>query len=185
MRFLPTAIGDVWMVEPEAREDHRGLFARVWCEEEFAAHGLATHFVQANTALSLRSGTLRGMHLQTGTAAEVKLVRCTQGALFDVALDLRPESPTFRQWTGVELSAANRRMLYIPKGCAHGYQTQADHAELWYGTTHAYAPAEATGVRFDDPAFGIQWPQPVSVISDADAAWPYLSSQPSYGGPRL
>jgi len=175
MRFLPTEIDGVWIIEPEAREDHRGLFARVWCEEEFAAHGLATRFVQANTALSLRRGTLRGMHFQTGAAAEVKLVRCTQGALFDVALDMRPDSPTFRRWTGVDLSADDRRMLYIPAGCAHGYQTLTDNAELWYGTTHAYAPASATGVRYDDPAFAIAWPEAVTVISDADAAWPHVS----------
>jgi len=172
MRFLPTAIDDVWIVEPEPRADHRGLFARVWCEDEFAAKGLETRMVQANTAFSDRKGTLRGMHYQTGDAAEMKLVRCTQGMVYDVALDLRPSSRTFRSWVGVELSAANRRMLYVPKGCAHGYQTLEPATELWYGTTHAYAPALATGVRFDDPAFTIVWPEPVSAISDADAAWP-------------
>lgn len=179
MRFLPTRLAGVWIVEPEPRVDDRGLFARVWCEEEFAAQGLDRRFVQANTALSTRRGTLRGMHFQTGDAAEVKLVRCTQGALFDVALDLRPDSPTYRGWVGVELSAATRRMLYIPRGCAHGYQTLQDDTELWYATTHAYAPAAAGGVRFDDPAFGIAWPEPVSIISPADAAWPYVSTTES------
>lgn len=175
MRFLPTAIDDVWIVEPEPRADHRGLFARVWCDDEFAAQGLETRLVQANTAFSDRRGTLRGMHYQRDVAAEVKLVRCTQGAVYDVALDVRPSSRTYRSWVGVELSAANRRMLYIPKGCAHGYQTLVDATELWYGTTHVYAPALAAGVRFDDPAFGITWPEPVSAISDADAAWPLLN----------
>jgi dTDP-4-dehydrorhamnose 3,5-epimerase len=174
MRFLPTAIDDVWIVEPEPRADHRGLFARVWCDDEFAAHGLETRFVQANTAFSERKGTLRGMHLQTGDAAEVKLVRCTQGTVYDVALDLRPSSRTYRSWVGVELSAENRRMLYIPKGCAHGYQTLEPATELWYGTSYTYAPALATGVRFDDPAFGITWPEPVSAISDQDSNWPHL-----------
>lgn len=176
MRFLPTAIDDVWIVEPEPRADHRGLFARVWCEEELAAKGLETRLVQANTAFSDRKGTLRGMHYQAGDAAEVKVVRCTQGAVYDVALDLRPTSRTFRSWVGVELSAANRRMLYIPKGCAHGYQTLEHASELWYGTTHKYAPTLAAGVRFDDPAFGITWPEPVSAISDQDAAWPYVET---------
>lgn len=174
MLFHPTAISGVWIVEPEPRLDARGLFARVWCDEEFAARGLATRLLQANTAFSHRKGTLRGLHYQQAPAAEAKLVRCTQGALFDVALDLRPGSATYRHWVGVELTAANRRMLYIPEGCAHGYQTLTDNAELWYGTTHAYAPALASGVRFDDPAFNITWPEPVSVISDADAAWPHL-----------
>jgi dTDP-4-dehydrorhamnose 3,5-epimerase len=177
MRFLPTAIDDVWIVEPEPRADHRGVFARVWCEDEFAAKGLETRLVQANTAFSDRKGTLRGMHYQTGDAAEVKLVRCTQGTVFDVALDLRPSSRTFRTWVSVELSADNRRMLYIPKGCAHGYQTLEDGAELWYGTTHTYAPALATGVRYDDPAFGIVWPEAVSAISDQDASWPYVTAR--------
>jgi dTDP-4-dehydrorhamnose 3,5-epimerase len=171
MVFLPTTIDGVWIVDPEPREDERGLFARVWCEETFAAKGLDSRLVQANTAFSRRQGTLRGLHYQAGAAAEAKLVRCTQGALYDVALDLRPDSPTRHAWVGVELSAANRRMLYIPRGCAHGYQTLGDGVELWYGTTHAYVPAAATGVRFDDPAFGIDWPEPVSVISPADAAW--------------
>lgn len=175
MLFLPTLIEGVWIVEPEPRTDHRGLFARVWCEEELAAKGLETRLVQANTAFSHRQGTLRGMHYQTGDAAEAKLVRSTQGSVYDVALDLRPSSPTLHTWVGVELSASNRRMLYIPQGCAHGYQTLEDGAELWYGTTHAYSPAAATGVRFDDPVFGIEWPQPVSVISEADANWPHVS----------
>jgi dTDP-4-dehydrorhamnose 3,5-epimerase len=176
MRFLQTAIDDVWIVEPEPRADHRGLFARVWCEDELAARGLESRLVQANTAFSIRKGTLRGMQYQTAPAAEAKVIRCTQGAVYDVALDLRPDSRTFRAWVAVELSAADRRMLYIPPGCAHGYQTLEDGTELWYGTTHTYAPAHATGVRFDDPAFGITWPEPVSVISDADAAWPYVAA---------
>jgi dTDP-4-dehydrorhamnose 3,5-epimerase len=174
MVFLPTEIDGVWIVDAEPRTDARGVFARVWCEEEFAARGLETRLVQANTAFNHRRGTVRGMHYQHAPADEVKLVRCTQGALFDVALDLRPGSPTYRRWVGAELSAGNRRMLYIPRGCAHGYQTLQDGTELWYGTSHAYVPSAATGVRHDDPAFGITWPEPVSIISDADAGWPYL-----------
>lgn len=179
MLFLPTEIDGVWIIEAEPRSDTRGVFARVWCEEEFAARGLDTRLAQANTAFNHRRGTLRGMHYQQAPAAEVKLVRCTQGALFDVALDLRTDSPTYHRWVGVELSAANRRMLYIPRGCAHGYQTREDGTELWYGASHPYTASAATGVRHDDPAFGITWPEPVSVISDADAGWPYLRLTPS------
>ena len=172
MKFTETAIPGAWIVEPERRTDARGFFARVFCVDEFAAHGLETGLVQANTGVSLRRGTLRGMHYQRGEAAEAKVVRCTQGRVFDVVLDLRPDSPAFRRWVGVELSAENEQMLYVPRGCAHGYQTLTDDAELWYGATARYTPSAATGVRHDDPAFGINWPLDVTVISDADAAWP-------------
>jgi dTDP-4-dehydrorhamnose 3,5-epimerase len=172
VKFAETAIRGAWIIEPEPKIDHRGFFARVFCVDEFQAHGLESDMVQANTALSHRKGTVRGLHFQRGSSAEAKLVRCSRGAVHDVVLDLRSESPTFKRWVAVELSADNRTMLYIPRGCAHGYQTLTDDAELWYAATERFAPTAASGVRFDDPAFGITWPLPVSSISDADAGWP-------------
>jgi len=172
MIFTATELEGVFVLDIEAREDDRGFFARVFCVDELAAHGLATEFVQSNAGVSTRAGTLRGMHFQRAPHAEVKLVRCTAGAVYDVAVDLRPGSPTRRRWVGVELTADNRRQLYVPEGFAHGYQTLAADTELVYATTHRYAPDAATGVRFDDPAFGIGWPLPVTSISDADTSWP-------------
>jgi dTDP-4-dehydrorhamnose 3,5-epimerase len=172
MKFTAMSITGAWRIDLEPRTDHRGFFARVFCVDEFAAHNLDTDFLQANTARSIQRGTLRGVHYQRGADAEVKLVRCTQGVVYDVLVDLRPSSPTFRRWAALELSADSGTMLYIPRGCAHGYQTLTDNAELWYGTTARFAPAAATGVRYDDAAFAIDWPLPVSIISDADAKWP-------------
>jgi dTDP-4-dehydrorhamnose 3,5-epimerase len=172
MIFTPTELEAAFILDVEPREDDRGFFARVFCVDELAAHGLATEFVQANAGVSTRAGTLRGMHFQRAPHAEAKLVRCTAGAVYDVAVDLRPGSPTRGRWVGVELTAANHRQLYVPEGFAHGYQTLADDTELVYATTHPYAPEAATGVRFDDPAFGIAWPLPVTSISDADTSWP-------------
>jgi len=160
------------IIELERREDNRGFFARSWCQNEFAAHGLNPHVVQINVAYTAKKATLRGLHYQVAPHQEAKTVRCTRGAIFDVAVDLRPDSPTFRQWVGVELSADNHRMLYIPGGCAHGYQSLADDSEIEYLTTAFYAPESARGVRFDDPAFGIDWPLPLGIASDADRSWP-------------
>jgi dTDP-4-dehydrorhamnose 3,5-epimerase len=172
VKFAPGRVSGCFVVELEKRGDDRGWFARTWCERELAAQGLESRISQVNVGVSRRAGTLRGMHYQLAPHAEVKLVRCSRGALYDVALDLRPDSPTFRQWEGYELTGDNGRMLYIPEGCAHGYQTLADDTELMYFTSKPYAPDAARGVRHDDPAFSIRWPMTVESISDADAAWP-------------
>jgi dTDP-4-dehydrorhamnose 3,5-epimerase len=173
MIFTPTELEGAWIVDLEPRGDERGFFARAWAEEEFAAHGLSTEVVQANIAFNRSRGTLRGMHFQHVPHAEVKLVRCTRGALYDVIVDLRRESPTHARWLGVELTAENRRMLYVPEGFAHGYQTLADDTEAYYQVSAAYAPQAEGGVRWDDPAFGIEWPDPEPpVMSEKDRAWP-------------
>ncbi len=172
MIFVPTELPGVYVVEVEKREDHRGFFARVWCEQELATAGLTGRLAQANVAYNRRRGTLRGMHYQAPPHAEAKLVRCTRGAIYDVALDLRGDSPTFGRWLGVELTARNYRMLYVPEGCAHGYLTLEDDTEVAYFVSTAYTPSHERGVRYDDPAFGIRWPFAPVVISDKDRAWP-------------
>jgi dTDP-4-dehydrorhamnose 3,5-epimerase len=172
MRFIETPIAGAFVVEPEPRGDERGLFARLWCREDFAARGLDAGFVQCNDSFSARAGTLRGLHYQLGPAAEAKLARCIRGAVFDVAVDLRAGSPTFGRWAGATLGAADRRMLYAPAGCAHGYLTLEDESEVVYWTTHAYAPAAERGVRWNDPRFAIAWPIPPVVVSEKDRAWP-------------
>ena len=185
MIFTETAMPGSWLVDLKLIEDDRGFFARGWCAQEFADHGLNPQLKQINVAFNPRRGTLRGMHFQEPPWAEAKLVRCTRGAIYDVIVDLRPGSPTFRQWLGVELTAENHRMLYVPEGCAHGYQTLVDATEMYYQTTAAYAPTAAKGVRYDDPAFGIEWPLPVAAISAADRGWPafkpaeHVQSNPS------
>ena len=176
MRFHPTEVGGAYVVEIEPIEDERGFFARAWCGREFAENGLHGPFVQENVGFSGRAGTLRGLHFQQAPHEEAKLVRCTAGAVWDVAVDLRQGSPTYRGWTGVELSAADRNMLYVPEGCAHGYLTLTDDAETRYLTTEYYAPDAAWGVRYDDPAFGIRWPADVELVSDADLGWPLLET---------
>jgi dTDP-4-dehydrorhamnose 3,5-epimerase len=177
MRFTPTSLGGAYLIDLQRLEDERGFFARAWCRREFERHGLTADFVQANVGFSHRRGTVRGMHYQRPPHAEAKLVRCTAGAVWDVIIDLRPESPTYRQWVGAELTAANRRMLYAPPGFAHGYQTLVDDSELVYETSQFYAPEAATGVRYDDPIFAIAWPLEVSVISAADSRWPDCSGE--------
>lgn len=172
MLFIETRLKGAYIVGLERREDHRGFFARAWCEKEFEAHGLNSNLAQANVGFSKKKGTLRGMHYQIKPYEESKLVRCTMGALVDVIIDLRPESPTNKQWVSVELTADNRRMLYVPEGFAHGYQTLADDTEVLYQTSQFYSPDHAQGVRFDDPAFRITWPLAVEVISDGDKNWP-------------
>lgn len=179
VKFTPGQVSGCFIVDLERRSDERGYFARAWCEREFAAQGLATRIAQANVGVSTCAGTLRGMHYQDAPHAEAKLVRCPRGAVFDVAVDLRPESPTFRLWQGCELSAANGRMLYVPEGCAHGYLTLTDDTELMYFTTEPYAPDAARGVRHDDPAFSITWPRPVTTISSQDAGWPDFRTTPT------
>ena len=172
MRFTETKLKDVWIVEMERKEDHRGFFARSWCRKEFEAHGLRADIKQMNVGFSHKRSGVRGLHFQLPPHAEAKTVRCTMGALYDVAVDVRPGSPTYKQWVGVELTADNHGTLYIPEGCAHGYQTLADDTEILYLTTAFHAPDFARGYRYDDPAFGISWPLPPGTISQNDLAWP-------------
>ena len=179
MIVAETKLAGAYLLDVERREDARGFFARLWCAEELAAAGLDTRISQVNVGFNSRRGTVRGLHFQRTPHAEVKLVRCTAGAVYDVIVDLRPESPTHRQWLGVELTSENHRQLYVPEGFAHGYQALTDAAEICYQTSVPYAPDSATGVRFDDPAFDISWPEPVTVVSDADRSWPdYVEDSP-------
>lgn len=161
MKFTQTEIKGVYLIEMDRIEDSRGFFGRAWCTNELAQQGLDNRIAQVNVGFSPNVGTIRGMHLQRPPHAEVKIVRCTLGAVYDVAVDLRPNSPTFWRWFGVELNAQNRCSLYVPEGCGHGYQTLATDSEIQNSTSAMYAPDRAIGVRFDDPAFGIEWPLPV------------------------
>jgi dTDP-4-dehydrorhamnose 3,5-epimerase len=170
--FSKTKIDGVFVVELEPRRDERGFFARQWCADEFTRAGLNPAIAQINSARSASAGTLRGLHLQVAPHAEAKLVRCTHGAVFDVALDLRAGSPTFRQWFGMGLDGELGRMLYIPEGCAHGYLTLEPNTDLTYQASVPYAPKSARGFRYDDPAFGIVWPEAVKVVSQQDLSWP-------------
>jgi dTDP-4-dehydrorhamnose 3,5-epimerase len=174
MRFTETDVVGAKVIDPSPHEDPRGRFMRAWCAREFAEHGIDFVPVQANMGFSVRKGTVRGMHFQTEPAMEAKLVRCTRGAMFDVVLDLRLASPSYGTWYGTELSAENGRMLYLPEGCAHGYQTLEDGVEMHYMASEFYTPSAARGVRFDDPAFGIQWPLVAAVVSEQDLAWPLV-----------
>lgn len=175
MQFFTTTLNDAYRIELEKRGDERGFFARTFCDKEFAAHGLDTHFVQQNTSRSASRGTLRGMHFQTGEHAEVKLIRCLRGAIYDVIIDLRPDSPTFKRWEGFELTDQNASMLYIPRGFAHGFITLTDDVEVTYLVTAHYTPHAEGGVRFDDPAFSVVWPAAPTVMSDKDRAWPLFA----------
>ena len=174
MRFTPTHIPGVVVIDPVAHQDERGRFMRAWCSREFSEAGISFTPVQANMGFSLRKGTLRGLHLQDSSAPEAKLMRCTRGAMFDVALDLRPSSPTYGQWFGLELSADNGRMLFVPELCGHGYQTLQDRTEMHYMTSAYYTPTAVTGRRFDDPAFSIKWPMEPTAVSEQDMNWPLL-----------
>jgi len=169
MIFSQTPLAGAYVIALEKRGDDRGFFARTFCENEFRSHGLVTRFAQVNDSLSASKGTLRGMHYQLPPAAEVKLVRCIRGALHDVILDLRSDSPTFGRSFGIELSAENRQMLYVPKGFAHGFLTLADDTEAFYFVDELYAPQYERGIRWDDPRFGIVWPFPPTVLSEKDA----------------
>jgi dTDP-4-dehydrorhamnose 3,5-epimerase len=172
MRINNTALPGVHLIYLERIEDERGSFARSFCQREFAEHGLEPVVAQCNISHNRLAGTLRGLHYQLSPAAEAKLVRCTRGAIFDVAVDLRPSSPFFGHWYGADLSAANDTMLYIPKGFGHGFQTLVDDTEIAYQMSEFYVPGLAGGVCYDDPAIGILWPLPVSVISDRDRQQP-------------
>jgi dTDP-4-dehydrorhamnose 3,5-epimerase len=175
MRFSSLSVGGAWLVEPELRVDDRGFFARTWCAREFAGHGLSQSFVQSSISYNERAGTLRGLHYQIEPHAEAKLVRCTAGAIYDVVVDLRPESPSYLRWHGETLSFANRCALYVPKGCAHGFLTVEDRSEVLYEISEFYEPGSARGVRWNDPIVGIRWPREPMVISERDAGYPLLS----------
>jgi dTDP-4-dehydrorhamnose 3,5-epimerase len=179
MRFIETPIAGAWLVQPELRADERGHFARLWCRDELAARGLRGDFVQCNNSFSAAAGTLRGLHWQAAPHSEVKLVGCTRGRVFDVIVDVRPESASFLQWFGAELSADNRTMAYVPEGCAHGYLTLEPGAEVVYPVTAAYAAAAERGLRWDDPAVGIVWPAVPEVVSEKDSSWPDLQLERS------
>ena len=172
MEFTETRLKNAYLVRLKRIEDQRGYFARGFCRDEFQAHGLNPNLAQLNVAFSHAKGTVRGMHYQEAPHAEAKCIRCTRGAIFDVIVDLRPESATRGQWFGVELTADNGLMLYAPEGFAHGYQTLADDTEMYYLTSAPYAPSAARGVRFDDPALRIDWPMPATVVSEPDRGWP-------------
>jgi dTDP-4-dehydrorhamnose 3,5-epimerase len=177
MIFTPTAIPGAFVIDIEPRRDSRGFFARVQCVDEFAEHHLSFCPVQASVSWNVRRGTLRGLHYQAGASAERKLVRCTMGALFDVLLDVRPQSPAYGRWIGIELSAESRRSLFIPEGVANGFQTLVDGTEVHYQMSTRYTPEAARGVRWNDPALGIQWPLPeIAFLSDADRELPDLAT---------
>lgn len=172
MIFTEARLKGVFLIEPELAEDDRGFFARTFCHKEFEAHGLNPNLLQCNISFNKKKGTLRGLHFQAKPQEEAKLVRCTNGVIFDVVLDLRPESSTFKQWHGVQLSAENRTMLYASEGFAHGFQTLEDNSEIFYQMTEFYDSNLARGVRWNDPAFGIRWPIPSPSMSARDAQYP-------------
>jgi dTDP-4-dehydrorhamnose 3,5-epimerase len=171
MKFTETGLEGAWIVDVEPLADDRGFFGRTWCAKEFAEHGMVADIAQCNLSYNHRRGTLRGLHYQVPPAAEAKFVRCTAGAVHDVIVDVRPGSGTYLQWVGVDLTAENRRALYVPPMFAHGYLTLTDGAEVIYQVSEFYTPGAERGARYDDPAFGIDWPVDVEVISEKDAAW--------------
>jgi|SRR5215211_5003454 len=172
MVFRKVEIEGAYLIEPEARTDERGLFARTWCAEEYRAHGLKMRIAQCSTSFNFNKGTLRGLHYQVAPYQEAKVVRCTRGAVYDVMVDLRPHSASFKQYVGAELSADNRSMLYVPEGCAHGFLTLAENTEVFYQMNEFWAPDYARGVRWNDPAFGIRWPAGPQVIAERDSSYP-------------
>lgn len=172
MIFTPTSIRGAYVVEPERLEDERGFFARTWCEREFREAGLDPRVVQCNISFNGARGTLRGLHWQARPHEEAKLVRCTQGAIHDVIVDLRPNSPSYTGHFAIELSSTNRKALYVPGSCAHGFLTLEEDTEVFYQMSEFYVAEAARGVRWNDPAFGIEWPEPVRVISERDASYP-------------
>ncbi len=176
MKFVETDISGVVVIELEKHEDERGWFARAWCREEFNVHDLPIDLVECNISYNEKRGTLRGMHFQATPHAEAKLVRCVMGAVHDVALDLRPESPSYRKSIGVELSADSGRAVFLPEGIAHGFQTLTDHSTLFYQMSSVYSTEAAAGVRWDDSAFGIEWPLADPVVSTRDQSFPDFTS---------
>ncbi|WP_396273527.1 dTDP-4-dehydrorhamnose 3,5-epimerase [Hyphomonas sp.] len=172
MKFHQTTLKDAMLIELERRGDDRGFFARTFCVDEFAAHGLPTGFVQQNTSYSANKGTLRGMHFQTAPHGEDKVIRCLRGAIVDIIIDLRPDSPTYKKFEAFELDDVNKRQLLVPKGFGHGFQTVSDHVEVTYLVSAKYTPSAEGGVRWNDPAFGIKWPLAPTDMSDKDRNWP-------------
>ena len=181
MRFEATRLAGAWVIEPERHGDDRGSFARAFCEDEFAAHGLPVRFPQCNLSTNVTAGTLRGMHLIVAGHCESKLVRCVRGAVHDVIVDVRPGSPTFGEWIGADLSADNGRALFVPEGCAHGFLTLADDSDIYYHMGRSFEPGVAIGFRWDDPAFGVRWPGAPTILSERDAS--YADFDPSILGP--
>jgi dTDP-4-dehydrorhamnose 3,5-epimerase len=171
MIFIETKLKGAYIIELEKIEDKRGFFARAWCQKEFEARGLTGRVVQANVSFNKKKGTLRGMHYQIHPYEETKLVRCTRGSIYDVIVDLRPHSTSHKQWVGVELTAKNYKMIYVPEGFAHGFQTLEDKTEVTYQVSQSYTPGAEAGVRYNDPVFRIYWPLGVQVISDKDESW--------------
>lgn len=171
MIFTETKLKGAYVIDIEPREDERGFFARSWCEDEFKKHGLNPRLVQCNISFNKKRGTLRGMHYQIAPFPEAKLVRCTMGSIYDVIIDLRPDSPTFKQWQSVELTAENRRALYIPEDFGHGFQTLTDYSEVLYQMTESFHPECARGVRWNDPAFAIEWPIKETTIANRDLSY--------------
>jgi dTDP-4-dehydrorhamnose 3,5-epimerase len=174
VRLRETAIPGAYVVELDPRRDERGSFTRTFCRDEFARLGLETEFAQGNAGTSAARGTLRGLHHQLAPHAEAKTVRCTRGAVFDVVVDARPDSAAYCAWYGFELRAGEPFLVYVPEGCAHGYLTLEDDTEIAYQTSAAYAPESERGIHYADPAIGIEWPEPVTVVSERDRAWPFL-----------
>lgn len=172
MRFTPTPLAGAYLIDLEKREDDRGFFSRLYCEQEFLKYNLSNHFVQANNSYSVSKGTLRGLHYQLTPYEETKLVRCVKGSFYDVILDLRPDSPTFGQSFGATLSEQNRTMMYVPQGFAHGFLTLEDHSEVLYFVSQYYSKERERGVRWDDPTFSIRWPAVPSIVSDRDQSHP-------------
>ncbi|MCB0214382.1 MAG: dTDP-4-dehydrorhamnose 3,5-epimerase [Anaerolineae bacterium] len=175
MIFTETSLKDAYIIDIQKIEDQRGFFARGWCQNEFETNGLVPRVVQANISYNRYKGTLRGMHFQKTPYAETKMVRCIRGSLYDVIIDLRPDSSTFMQWLGVELTAENYRLLYVPEGFAHGFQTLVDNTEAYYMVSQFYTPQAEGGLRYNDPAFAIKWPLKIEVISEKDSNWPDYS----------
>lgn len=176
MRFTRGTIDGLWVIDLEPISDHRGFFARSWCRKEFADHGLETDWEQSNLQFSPQPGTMRGLHFQRSPHQEVKLVRCTQGGAFDVAVDLRPDSPTFLGWFGIELTPNNHTSVWVPKGCAHGWLSLEADTEVFYLTSDEYVPAAVGGIRYDDPAFGVVWPRSIEIVPADYDLWPLFDT---------
>lgn len=177
MIFSETRLKGAFVIDPERLEDERGFFARSWCEREFKDHGIETKFVQCNISFNKKIGTLRGMHYQAAPYEEAKLIRCTMGAIYDVIVDLRPNSLTYREWVYTELTSDNRRMIYVPKGFAHGFLTLTDNSEIFYMMSESYVHGFGRGIKWNDPVLGITWPAEVRVISSQDQSYPDFSTQ--------
>jgi dTDP-4-dehydrorhamnose 3,5-epimerase len=185
MIFTPTSVAGCYIIEMEPRTDDRGMFARQFCVKTWAENGLDSTVEQSNVSYTKHAGTIRGLHYQLPPDAETKQVRCTQGAIYDVCVDLRPNSPTFKQWFGIELSAENRKMLYVPKGCAHGFQSLTDDAEILYLVSTPYSSAQERNVKYNDPELAIPWPLPVTHVSEKDANNMFIKDKPQADFPII